>query len=311
MLYADQAPTRSLTETLLRLRITLLIRTEYDGLQNVWCLRAVPGGEGWDEEELNSLVLLSEQWVAAVRHTLVQAARVAAERRVWQAEKLSALGLLAGSLAHEIKNPLSSIKTLTTVSLEESDPHSEQAESLRLVLQEIDRLARTTQQLLGFVRTDAASSAGTATDLGPVVHSTVQIIQHRARQQSVQLQVDIPTEPMSVAASREALQSVLLNLILNGVEACCAEGRVSVKIRREAAAVILEVRDTGPGIPPEIQDQLFQPFLTTKADGTGLGLYSVAQTIREHRGEIAVESRPGHGTVFRVTLPGGTESPRS
>ncbi len=308
VLFADQAPTRRLAERLLRLRITLLIRTEYEGLQNLWCLRAIPGGEGWDEEELNTLVLLSEQWVAAVRHTIVQAARATAERRVWQAEKLSALGLLAGSLAHEIKNPLSSIKTLAAVALEESPPQSEQAESLRLVLQEIDRLSRTTQQLLGFVRTDGPSHGGAATDVRPIVTATVHIIQHRAHQQQVQIHFDAPPATIVVAASREALQSVLLNLILNAVEACHAEGTVTVSVRRETSNVIIEVRDTGPGIPAEIQDQLFQPFATSKADGTGLGLYSAAQTIRELRGEIAVESRPDCGTVFRITLPGCEEN---
>lgn len=303
VLFADQAPNRRLTEELLRSRVSIMIRTEHESLQNLWCLRATPGGEGWDEEELNALVLLSEQWIAAVRHTIVQAARTAAERRAWQAEKFSALGLLAGSLAHEIKNPLSSIKTLATVALEESPPASEQAESLRLVLQEIDRLARTTQQLLGFVRPETSSSNGRGTDVGQIVKTTTYIVQHRAKQQQVRVTLEMPCVAVLVLASREALQSLLLNLVLNAVEACSAEGTVTVSVASCAATIVIEVRDTGPGIPPEIQDRLFQPLTTTKADGTGLGLYSVAQTVRDLHGEIAVESRPERGTVFRVTLP--------
>ncbi|HET6422599.1 MAG TPA: ATP-binding protein [Planctomycetaceae bacterium] len=303
ILFADQAPSRRLTDALLRQRVTLLIRTEYEGLKNLWALRINAGSEGWDEEELTSLVLLSEQAIAAVRHGLVQEARASAERRAWQAEKLSALGLLAGSLAHEIKNPLSSIKTLTSVAIEECLPGSEQAESLRLVLQEIDRLSRTTHQLLGFVRSDSPAANSTSTDVIQVLTATVQIIQHRARQQQVELTISSPMPVVFVPASREALQSIVLNLLLNAVEACRPGGAVRINVSQENACVQMEVRDNGVGIPVPIQDQLFEPLVTTKADGTGLGLYLVAQTLRDLDGEIAVESVPERGTVFRVTLP--------
>jgi signal transduction histidine kinase len=302
-LFADQAPTRWAAEELLRARVTVVIRTDYEGLHNLWLLRAAPGGEVWGEEELNTLVLLAEQWTGAVRHSVLQAARAAAERRAWQAEKLSSLGLLAGSLAHEIKNPLSSIKTLTTVALEESDPDSEHAQSLRLVLKEIERLSQTTQQLLAFVRSGAVDAGVSSCDAGDVVQATVQIVGHRARQQQVALHWEPPETAVRLRAPREALQSVLLNLVLNAVEACPHGGTVSIDCAANGDLATLSVRDTGPGIPPEIQDRLFQPLTTTKADGTGLGLYSAAQTVRDLGGDVSVESAPGRGTVFRVTLP--------
>jgi signal transduction histidine kinase len=300
---ADQAPSRWAAEELLRSRVTVVVRTEYEGLQNLWLLRAAPGGELWGEEELNSLVLLAEQWVGVVRHSVVQAARAAAERRAWQAEKLSALGLLAGSLAHEIKNPLSSMKTLTAVALEESDPQSDHAASLRLVLQEIDRLALTTQQLLGFVRSSPSMDSACTTDVVEIVTATLQIVGHRARQQHVELRTDCPDQAVPVPIARDAVQSVLLNLVLNAIEACFSGGLVTVAVTRSVGHVQLAVRDNGPGIASDIQDHLFEPLATTKPHGTGLGLYSVAQTVRDAGGEISVESAPSMGTVFRVTFP--------
>jgi signal transduction histidine kinase len=302
-LFADQAPSRWSAEELLRARVTAVIRTDYDNLQNLWLIRAAPGGELWGDEELNALVLLAEQWVAAVKHGLLQAARSAAERRVWQAEKLSSLGLLAGSLAHEIKNPLSSMKTLATVALEESDPQSEHAESLRLILSEIDRLAQTTQQLLAYVRPGTPAGGDVPCDLADAVAATLQIAGHRARQQQVALQSAATNGTVRIRAPREALQSVLLNLVLNAIEACPPGGTVTVDVAKNVKSATLAVRDTGPGISAEMQDRLFQPLATTKADGTGLGLYSAAQTVRDLGGEIAVESAPGAGSVFRVTLP--------
>jgi len=295
--FFDQAPTRWSAEELLRARVTVVVCTEYETLRSTWLLRAAPGGEVWGDEELNALVLLSEQSAAAIRNSVIQAERAAAERRAWQAEKLSALGLLAGSLAHEIKNPLSSIKTLSTVALEDCDPQSEQAATLRLIVQEIDRLARTTQQLLGYVRSGGATDS--ISDLEEVATATVQIAGHRARQRQVTLQTTSSNGAGRVRAPREAVQSVLLNLVLNAIEACPSGGTVTVAARERT----LEVRDDGPGIPIEMQDRLFQPLATTKPDGTGLGLYSAAQTVRDLGGEITVESAPGHCTVFRVTLP--------
>lgn len=297
--YADQAPTRGDAELLLEQRIVLAVRCEYQTIEGLILIGGQAARSGWGDEELGGLLLLTEQWAGAVSNSLLQSDRQSAERRAWQNEKLSALGLLAGSIAHEIKNPLSSMKTLTAVALEESAPTSDHAATLRLVLQEIDRLASTTSQLLSFVRPSGAVAA----DAVEAARQTVQVAGHLSRQRQVTLTLETPDLPLRTVASGEALRSILLNLTLNALEACPPSGRVTVRCQSEGSHVLLEVTDTGPGLAPELQDHLFDAFQTTKADGTGLGLYSVACTVRDLEGTVECESSPGAGATFRVRLP--------
>lgn len=297
--FADQAPTQEDAEQLLQRRISLVARGAYQTVEGLVLIGGQAAQTGWGDEELGGLLLLTEQWAGAVSNSLLQADRQSAERRAWQNEKLSALGLLAGSIAHEIKNPLSSMKTLTAVALEESDPTSDHAATLRLVLQEIDRLAGTTNQLLGFVRPTGVTGA----DAVDAARQTVHVAGHLARQRQVSLLLDVPGEPLRTAAAGEALRSILLNLTLNALEACPPSGEVVVRCRAEGEQVVLEVADTGPGIASEVQERLFDAFQTTKAQGTGLGLYSVACTVRDLDGTVECESTPGAGATFRVRLP--------
>ncbi|WLD12024.1 sensor histidine kinase [Planctellipticum variicoloris] len=297
--YADQAPTRGDAELLLEQRVVLAVRGEYQTIEGLILIGGQAARSGWGDEELGGLLLLTEQWAGAVSNSLLQSDRQSAERRAWQNEKLSALGLLAGSIAHEIKNPLSSMKTLTAVALEESDPGSDHAATLRLVLQEIDRLAGTTSQLLSFVRPSGAAVA----DAAEAARQTVQVAGHLARQRQVLLSLEVPESPLRTIAPGEALRSILLNLTLNALEACPPSGRVTVRCRGAGSHVVLEVIDTGPGLAPEVQDHLFDAFQTTKAQGTGLGLYSVACTVRDLEGSVECESSPGAGATFRVRLP--------
>lgn len=242
--YADQAPTRGDAELLLEQRIVLAVRCEYQTIEGLILIGGQAARSGWGDEELGGLLLLTEQWAGAVSNSLLQTDRQSAERRAWQNEKLSALGLLAGSIAHEIKNPLSSMKTLTAVALEESDPASDHAATLRLVLQEIDRLAGTTNQLLSFVRPSGAVAA----DAVEAARQTVQVAGHLSRQRQVILMLDVPDQPLRTVASGEALRSILLNLTLNALEACPPAGRVTVRCRDEGSQILLEVTDTGPGL---------------------------------------------------------------
>lgn len=297
--YADQAPTRGDAELLLQQRVVFAVRCEYQTIEGLILIGGQAARSGWGDEELGGLLLLTEQWAGAVSNSLLQSDRQSAERRAWQNEKLSALGLLAGSIAHEIKNPLSSMKTLTAVALEESDSGSDHAATLRLVLQEIDRLAGTTSQLLSFVRPSGAVIA----DAAEAARQTVQVAGHLARQRQVLLSLEVPEFPLRTIAPGEALRSILLNLTLNALEACPPSGRVTVRCQGAGSHVVLEVVDTGPGLSPEVQDHLFNAFQTTKAQGTGLGLYSVACTVRDLEGSVECESSPGAGATFRVRLP--------
>jgi signal transduction histidine kinase len=253
-----------------------------------------------NDEAINTLVLLVEQLAGAMNNSVLQSERMHAERRALQNEKLSTLGLLAGSIAHEVKNPLSSIKTIASVLAEQLGPSSVHGEDLQLILGEIDRLSTTTSQLLDFARPTAPNSQNA---LVPVLERTLHIMRHVAGQHDVTIDGPPQASLPSVTADESSLREIFFNLLSNSIDAAGAGGRVSIDCREEDGYLVTEFRDTGPGIAPEVQDRLFAPFFTTKPQGTGLGLYVVARRVRELGGEIRCHSAVGQGTSFIVKLP--------
>lgn len=252
------------------------------------------------DEEVNSLVLLAEQLAVTLQLEQIQSERMKAERRAIQQEKLSTLGLLAGSIAHEVRNPLSSIKTITSVMAEDLGPNSEHADDLKLILGEIDRLTATTGQLLAFARSEPQN----ATSVRPavVLQQTLQLLRHVARRDDVEMSASIETEDDTIVADVNSLREIYFNLLRNSLEAAGSGGRIKVHCARENGHLVTRIRDNGPGVAPEIQDRLFEPFATTKEDGTGLGLYIVGRHVRDLGGEIHCESIDD-GTQFTLKLP--------
>ncbi|HUG89920.1 MAG TPA: ATP-binding protein, partial [Planctomycetaceae bacterium] len=253
------------------------------------------------DEELAALVLLVEQFAAALDNARLLAERRAADERAAQAEKLSMLGLLAGSIAHEVKNPLSSIKTLATVLAEELGPGHPHAADLALIHSEIDRLARTTSQLLEFAR--PPRGADSHASVAQALDRTLAVLRHLAREREVTIETRIADGLAAVSVGEPALREIFFNLVSNSIEAAGAGGRVHVGLRPENGCVVAEVHDTGPGLAPEVREHLFEPFVTTRHSGTGLGLYTVARRVREAGGGITCDSPSGQGTTFRIKLP--------
>jgi signal transduction histidine kinase len=253
------------------------------------------------DEAVSAVVLLVEQLAVTLEKGALEAERREAERRAAQAERLSELGLLASSIAHEVKNPLSAIKTIAAVLAEDLGPDSPHAEDIRIILGEIDRLAATTTQLLDFARPHAAS--GRPGCIASVLAGAVRVLRHLARQRHVALECRLADNLPPVGADDEALREIFFNLMSNALDAAGPGGQVVVTCSADGCGVVAEVHDSGAGIPPEIQAQLFEPFVTSKERGTGLGLYAVGRRVRELGGEIACTSDEGRGTVFRVRLP--------
>lgn len=294
------APERQVLADIQQSDATVAVVVGHSGLTGLLLLGRQPFNQQLNEEELSALVLLAEQLGSTLNNRRLQNERLDAERRALLNEKLSTLGLLAGSIAHEIKNPLSSIKTITAVMAERLGPDSEYAEDLQLVLGEIDRLADSTGQLLEFARPRNAHGGVPLTKL---LRSTVAVMRHSARQQGVELLADVDDALPVLQADGSIIQEVFYNLLSNAIEAARPGDRVTLTCRVVQNCVVASIADTGAGISAEQQDRLFEPFFTTKDSGTGLGLYIVGRHVRELGGEIHCTSSHEAGTTFTVKIP--------
>lgn len=246
------------------------------------------------EESLNSL---------AARVTDVVQRLQAAERESLRNDQLAALGQLAAGLAHELRNPLTSIRTLVEAA-RTGGPQSElDARDLEVIDEELTRLDSTLQTFLDFARPPKLERR--PVDLRDVVRRTVVLVNPRAERQSVQIDVSLPKDPLIVDADPEQLRQVLLNLLLNALDALRTDGRIEViasanMLTQEA---VIEVADNGPGIPEAIRETLFDPFVSSKSSGTGLGLTICRRIIENHGGAITAGNRPTGGAVFSLRLP--------
>lgn len=232
--------------------------------------------------------------------------------RLVQEDKLISLGKLVASVAHELNNPIASIINFTTFvqkSLEENKPSSEELPALRryldLTVREAKRSGKVVSNLLSFSRQQSMEPRWV--DLASMLEHIIALTSHSMELSHVELITEFGQGPLEVWGDYTQLQQCLANLVFNALEAMPEGGRLSIRsgFDQKNETVWLEVKDTGEGIPPENMPHIFEPFFTTRKDGqgVGLGLSMVYGIIGNHRGNIEVDSEPGRGTVFRVTLP--------
>ena len=282
-----------------------VFRVNYRDINGLLFLGMPLSADRLSDEQLNATVMLVDQFAAVMHNRHLEVARQSAERRAMQQEKLSVLGLLSGSLAHELRNPLSSMRTIATLLKEDLQSNEDHVKEVDLIVSEIDRLTDTTQQLLDFSRPQQSSQIGASPD--DVIRRLMQILGHLARQHDVTVSQQLNLTDVSVSATDPELNDILFNLIKNAIEAVRGHDERSIRIATdlstaESDVALISISDTGPGVPPELQDQIFEPFVTGKTDGTGLGLYLVGERIRESGGNITCNSKPG-STMFEVRLP--------
>jgi len=224
------------------------------------------------------------------------------EQRLLHSEKLVTAGQLAAGIAHEVGTPLNVARGRVELSLSHLGSDHQEADNQRLVIDQIDRVTRLIQQLLDYVR--PAATAMQDVDLAHSLHVVAELLAPQAAKRAVTLRVDAP-KPTKLHADPDQVQQIIVNLVLNAVDACERGGQVSLRTRSQDKGVVLAIEDDGHGIPPEIQKQVFDPFFTTKkrGQGTGLGLWVVAQLVRAQSAEVELDSRPGKGTTVRVVWP--------
>jgi signal transduction histidine kinase len=223
------------------------------------------------------------------------------QRDMLRAEQLSAVGQLAASVAHEIRNPLSGVKLLVEAARRPRNPLPLTAEDLDVIHGEIARVEQTVQGLLDFARLPKPARQKCA--LQPLVSRAVDLVQSRARQQHVEVTVRGPEEPIVGDVDPNQLGTVFVNLLLNALDAMPKGGTLEVVLSRTDGTVHCAVSDNGPGIAPEMKGLLFVPFSSSKPTGTGLGLSICRRILDEHGGQITAENRAEGGARFTVTLP--------
>lgn len=295
------APRETVLESMEFAKASLVALLARGSLQGVLLFGRQPRNREPSDEEVNALLLLIEQLSITMNAGQLQAERLHAERRAMQNEKLSALGLLAGSIAHEVKNPLSSIRTIAAVLAEDLGPESPHHQDLEMIVTEVDRLAATTSELLRFAKPEGEGQS--ATSIGVTLERIVQMLRHLARERGVTLELEMAPDLPLVRVEENAFREIALNLIANSIEALPPRGKICIRCQAEDGFVVMTVTDDGPGIPEEIRETLFDPFVTTKTEGTGLGLYIVGRRVREVDGSIECHTDPARGSTFRVKLP--------
>jgi signal transduction histidine kinase len=257
-------------------------------------------------ETAAALEFLCEQLPGALDLCRLIEEKLRLERELAERERLALVGQMAASISHNLKNPLGSMKTILQVQLENPElPESIRGET-KMVLEEIGRLSTKLNQLLQYSRPAVRGGSITGScDARVVVEEVASVLSHEAERRGVRFQASVSGEGAKVAASAEALNDIVTNLVVNALEATPRAGHVMVTADCRNGACVLGVEDDGPGIPETLREKILQPFFTTKSQGTGLGLAIVARRVAEFGGKVDWESpvREGHGTRFKVTLP--------
>ncbi|MCF8068279.1 MAG: PAS domain-containing protein [Desulfobacterales bacterium] len=220
-----------------------------------------------------------------------------------RSQRLATVGRLATGIAHEIRNPLSSIKGFATYFKERYRDVPEDVQIATIMTQEVERLNRVVSQLLEFSRPVAVSKK--VIDIRGLIENSLKLIESQATQSKIKRRVDLSAEVESAYLDPDKISQVLLNLYLNAIDSMGEGGRLSVSVEKDADRdrVIIKITDTGIGIDAEDIPRVFDPYFTTKASGTGLGLAIVHNIMEAHGGQINVESQVGKGTEFVLSFP--------
>jgi signal transduction histidine kinase len=262
-------------------------------------LKAPTSIEGLEKE----IRMLTERWTEFCEHC-----QRLHDSEMVQAEHLATIGEIAAGVAHEIRNPLAGIAGAIEIITKGFPPDHPDREVLEDLRHEVQRIEKTLNDLLIYARPKPSHFG--PTDLREITAQTLQLARQQIGSKKVKFAVEISPSLPRFRADSEQLHQVLLNLILNAIQALDDEGGLRVTARildrgeeGQAGQLEIAVSDTGPGIPPEHLERIFRPFYTTKRSGTGLGLSLCRRIISQHGGTLTAKSEIGHGSEFIIRLP--------
>lgn len=255
----------------------------------------------FDESDIRLLTLLANQSAIAIENANLHQDEMEARERLRQSEKLAALGKLSAGLAHELRNPLNTVSMLIYAMNQELPAGEPISADLQIVQGELQRMSLLIEQFLEFARPRPPHFQRERID--EIMEETLLLIGPEARSRQVMICKEWDKHPPLVWIDGAQIKQVFLNLLLNAMQAMPNGGRITVRIHVSGGSILTAISDEGPGIPPEVRVNLFQPFFTTKQGGTGLGL-SISQRIMEgHNGRLRITSQPSSGTTVIVRLP--------
>ncbi len=223
------------------------------------------------------------------------------EESVRRADRLASLGIMAAGIAHEIKNPLVSIKTFAQLIPDKYDDKEFRDTFSELTLKEVNRINNLIEQILLFSKPRAAVISNV--NLVSLLKTTLLLISSQVKEKNIRVREAYPASEIVIKGDEEKLKQAFLNVFINSVEAEDSEGFIDLEVRKDNNIIKVEIKDNGCGIKKDIIDKIFEPFFTTKQKGTGLGLAIVIRIIEEHGGKIKVSSMEGKGTSVFIEIP--------
>ena len=263
------------------------------------------GAYRFSDDDKHLVAALSSFGASSVQNARLYAKVFAVEEGLRRSERLTALGLLSAEVAHEIRNPLTVMKLLSDTLAQGLSRDDPRMEDLGVMREKVAHMEGVVSRVLGMSK--AQSGAFRQVDLRQAADNAVLLLRLKLQQLGVKVEVECAEALPAVEGNPGQLQQVFLNLMMNAVQAMPGGGSLSLRVAVEKGpqgpVVCVRVRDTGTGIPPAILPKIFESFFTSREDGTGLGLAIVKRILRDHRGDIVVESTGPGGTTFRFWLP--------
>ena len=246
--------------------------------------------------------LLADQVAIAIDDSRLLEENLRLERELAERERMASLGRMAATVAHEIKNPLSAIKSIAQVMREDESLRNEYERDLGLIVGETDRLSQSVTQLLSFARKE--SPAGQPLSVDELVRSVADLFRANAREQGIALDCEVRVEAELAGRSVAALRDALSNLLLNALQATPQGGKVELIAAAANGDLVISVQDSGTGVPADLRERIWEPFFTTRQRGTGLGLAIVRKRVQEVGGSASLEAgHNGRGALFQLRLP--------
>lgn len=275
-----------------------------------------------ENEEKVRCIIAAERLEKSLQQLKTQSEQLAGlDEQIRLMDRLALVGELTASLAHEVRNPLGSIRGAVEILREELPEASRNSEFFQILIQETERLNAVVENYLGFARKPVRQP--TSFEAITVIRNACAIVTSRARKTAIDFHLEIPDTECYLEGDPNDLRQVLVNLIINAIQAMDDGGSITVEVKKAprddakkiessgnfSTCLELRVMDNGPGIPEDKMEKIFEPFFTTKTNGTGLGLSIVRRICEQNEWKIRVNSRPGEGAEFEIRLPAPSKVP--